>query len=38
MTEEDILGDFSSLSHDDIQAVFAFAAARERSLASSKAA
>ena len=38
MTEEDILGDFSSLSHDDIQAVFAFAAARERSLVSSKAA
>ncbi len=38
MSEEEILSDFPSLSHEDIQAVFAFAAARERSLASSIAA
>jgi len=38
MSEEEILSDFPSLSHEDIQAVFSFAAARERSLASSKAA
>ena len=29
MSEEEILSDFPSLSHDDIQAVFAFATARE---------
>ena len=38
MSEEEILSDFPSLSHEDIQAVFAFAAARERRLASSIAA
>ena len=38
MSEEEILSDFPSLSHEDIQAVFAFAAARERKLASSIAA
>ncbi len=35
MTEDQILADFPSLSRDDIRAVLAFAAARERRLASS---
>jgi len=35
MTEEEILSDFPSLKHEDIQAVFAFAAARERRLSTS---
>ena len=34
MSEADILSDFPSLTHDDIQMVFAFAAAREKRLAS----
>jgi uncharacterized protein (DUF433 family) len=38
MSEEEILSDFDSLSHEDIQAVFAFAAARERRLSVSLAA
>jgi len=38
MSEAEILSDFPSLSQKDIQAVFAFAAARERKLASSIAA
>ena len=38
MTEAEILSDFPSLTHEDIQAVFSFAAARERSLAASIAA
>jgi len=38
MTEAEILSDFPSLTHEDIQAVFAFAAARERRLAASIAA
>jgi len=32
MSEAEILADFPRLSHEDIQAVFAFAAARERRL------
>ncbi len=35
MTEQEILSDFPSLTHEDIQAVFAFAAARERRLSTS---
>ncbi|MCP4702195.1 MAG: DUF433 domain-containing protein [Gammaproteobacteria bacterium] len=35
MSEAEILEDFPSLSHKDIQMVFAFAAAREHRLASS---
>jgi uncharacterized protein (DUF433 family) len=35
MTEDGILSDFPDLSRDDIRAVFAFAAARERRLANS---
>ncbi len=38
MSEEEILSDFPVLSHEDIQSVFAFAAARERRLATSLAA
>jgi uncharacterized protein (DUF433 family) len=38
MSEQEILDDFPSLSHKDIQMVFAFAAARERRLAISLAA
>ena len=38
MSEEEILDDFPTLSHKDIQMVFAFAAAREHSLSSSLAA
>ena len=38
MSESEILADFPSLSQEDIQAVYAFAAARERKLASSIAA
>lgn len=38
MTEEEILSDFQSLSHESIQAVFVFAAARERRLSGSLAA
>lgn len=38
MSEAEILEDFPSLTHDDIQMVFAFAAARERRLASNLAA
>lgn len=38
MSEEEILEDFPSLRHEDIQAVFAFAAARERRLSVSMAA
>lgn len=38
MTEEEILSDFPSLSHESIQAVFVFAAARERRLSGSLAA
>lgn len=34
MTEQEILEDFPSLTHEDIQMVFAFAAAREHRLAS----
>lgn len=32
MTEEEILGDFPELTHDDIRACLAFAADRERKL------
>lgn len=32
MSEEEILSDFPALSHKDIQAIFAFAAAREHRL------
>lgn len=35
MTEEQILGDFPDLTREDIRAVLAFAAARERRLANS---
>ena len=35
MSKQDILSDFPKLSDEDIQAVFAFAAARERRLATS---
>lgn len=35
MTEDQILADFPDLSHADIRAVLAFAAARERRLANS---
>ena len=35
MTEDQILADFPSLTRDDIRAALAFAAARERRLASS---
>ena len=35
MTEDGILSDFPDLTRDDIRAVLAFAAARERRLASS---
>ncbi len=38
MSEQEILDNFPSLSHKDIQMVFAFAAARERRLAISLAA
>lgn len=38
MSESEILEDFSGLTHDDIQMVFAFAAARECRLASNLAA
>ncbi len=38
MTVQEILEDFPSLSHEDIQMVFAFAAARERRLSGSLAA
>ena len=38
MSEEEILADFPSLTKKDIQMVFAFAAARERRLASTLAA
>jgi uncharacterized protein (DUF433 family) len=38
MSESDILADFPSLTRDDIRACLAFAAARERRLASSGAA
>ena len=38
MSEQEILEDFPSLNHEDIQMVFAFAAARERRLAGSLAA
>ena len=38
MTEDEILTDFPSLTRDDIRAALAFAAARERRLASSSAA
>ncbi len=38
MTEQEILEDFPSLKHEDIQMVFAFAAAREHRLSSSLAA
>lgn len=38
MTEEQILGDFRDLTQDSIRACLAFAAARERRLASSSAA
>ncbi len=37
MSEEEILADFPSLEPDDIRAAYAFAAARERRLASSAA-
>ena len=33
MSEKEILSDFPSLTHEDIQAVFSFAAERERRLA-----
>ena len=33
MSEDDILKDFSALSHEDIRAALEFAAARERKLA-----
>ncbi|HET9363204.1 MAG TPA: DUF433 domain-containing protein [Vicinamibacterales bacterium] len=35
MTEEQILGDFPDLTREDIRAVLAFAAARERRLSNS---
>jgi uncharacterized protein (DUF433 family) len=35
MSEDQILNDFPDLTRDDIRAVFAFAAARERRLANS---
>ena len=35
MTEDEVLADFPSLTRDDIRATLAFAAARERRLASS---
>ena len=35
MTEDKILGDFPDLTREDIRAVFAFAAARERRLTNS---
>ena len=35
MSEDEILNDFPDLQRDDIRAVLAFAAARERSLANS---
>lgn len=38
MSEAEILADFPRLKHEDIQAVFAFAAARERRLSVSLAA
>jgi len=38
MSEKEILSDFPNLVHEDIQAVFAFAAARERRLSASLAA
>lgn len=38
MSEAEILDDFPSLKHSDIRMVFAFAAARERRLATSLAA
>jgi uncharacterized protein (DUF433 family) len=38
MTEDQILADFPSLTREDIRAALAFAAARERRLASSPAA
>ncbi|MBF0264951.1 MAG: DUF433 domain-containing protein [Gammaproteobacteria bacterium] len=38
MSEKEILDDFPNLSHEDIQMVFAFAAAREHRLSSSMAA
>jgi len=38
MTETEILSDFPSLTREDIQAVFSFAAARERRLSTSLAA
>jgi uncharacterized protein (DUF433 family) len=38
MSEDQILGDFPSLTQDDIRACLAFAAARERRLSSSRAA
>ena len=38
MSEKEILSDFPSLGHEDIKAVFAFAAARERRLSTSLAA
>jgi uncharacterized protein (DUF433 family) len=38
MSEDDILSDFPNLTRDDVRACLAFAAARERRLASSGAA
>ncbi len=38
MTEDQILADFPSLNREDVRACLAFAAARERRLASSRAA
>jgi uncharacterized protein (DUF433 family) len=35
MTEDQILSDFPDLTHDDVHAVLAFAAARERRVANS---
>jgi len=35
MTEDELLSDFADLTREDIRAVLAFAAARERSLANS---
>jgi uncharacterized protein (DUF433 family) len=35
MTEDELLGDFPDLTREDIRAVLAFAAARERRLANS---
>jgi uncharacterized protein (DUF433 family) len=37
MSEEEILSDFANLTREDIQAVFAFTAARERRLSTSQA-